>query len=193
MNLQNLNIGGTDRETLSAVLAAVNMVGIEEPVVKPAGALGGCVACGHTVASHFQDGRFVGCLKGTVDTVFILVPATVKKAGKAADLRGSTVAPVAAQSNELAVASPEPAVVARGFVRARYVSTLHHLAKPEKLGLSPTRTKVLKAIHETGKAGILARGIRKRTKLPHGSVQQTLNWLRAHQQVVAREDAAPHQ
>lgn len=169
-------------ETVAAILAAMNLVGVEEPpIAAPQGALGGCVACGHTVASHFVDGAFVGCLKGTRETVFILVPAVraqPRRNGKSA----AALVPVNGSR------ASEPVTPARGFVRARYFSTLHHKAKVEKAGLSPTRERVLRVIHESGHAGVIAREIKRRAKLPHGSVQQTLNWLRAHHKVEARED-----
>lgn len=49
----------------------------------------------------------------------------------------------------------------------------------EKYGMSATRLKVFRAIYKS-KSGLLARDIMKQCKLPHGSVQQTLNWLRNH-------------
>jgi MarR family protein len=81
----------------------------------------------------------------------------------------------------------QPAVVDRGFRRARYHSAVTG-ATPDTLPISPTRMKVLKAIHRAGKKGVRARDIMDRTKLPHGSVQQTLNWLRAQNLVAAQED-----
>lgn len=48
-----------------------------------------------------------------------------------------------------------------------------------KYGLSPTRLKVYKTIYGA-KTGLLAKDIMAKCKLPHGSVQQTLNWLRNH-------------
>lgn len=52
-----------------------------------------------------------------------------------------------------------------------------------KYGLSTTRLKVYKAIYSGSKKGLLAKDIMKRCNLPHGSVQQTLNWLRNHRLV----------
>lgn len=60
------------------------------------------------------------------------------------------------------------------------------LEQAKRYGLSPTRLKVLRAILEA-KKGLQARQIMTRCKLPHGSVQQTLHWLRQHEMV----DAAP--
>lgn len=163
----------TNNATLAAIRAAVNMAGhIEEPVVVPQGELGGCVACGHTVMSHFREGRFIGCLKGTTDTVFILVPATRTASRKATERRALNGAKVVEVAHDMAVAEPV-----------------------KKLGLSPVRTKVLAAIHENTRTGLLAKDIMKKAKLPHGSVQQTLNWLRNHKvngrtPVEAREDRA---
>jgi hypothetical protein len=188
-----------DDTQVAAVLAAVNMVGAEEaPPEVPQGELGGCVACGHTVASHFTEGRFVGCLKGTRDTVFVLMPITRRevKGKQGGKTNGAITSHDRGPSvREVNAAKPtEPAIVARGFVRARYFSTLHHKANPEKLPLSETRLKVLKALQASGKRGLRAKQIMRKAGLPHGSVQQTLNWLRHHKVegrllVAAKEDA----
>ncbi len=53
----------------------------------------------------------------------------------------------------------------------------------EKFGMSPTRLKVYKVIYRNAKRGLLARDIMTKTELPHGSVQQTLHWLREHKMV----------
>lgn len=193
----NIGIVSSDRQALAAVLAAVGMVGVvEEPEVR-LGELGGCVACGHTVLSHFKEGRWLGCFKGEEDTVYILVPAPKKgevrtTSRKAAVQPQATAQEHANGNGHAAEAAPatEPVVAGRGFKRARYTSALHHKANPNKLELSPTRLKVLRTIHKTGKSGLVAKQIMTKARLPHGSVQQTLNWLRAHDLVRAQEDAA---
>jgi hypothetical protein len=179
-------------DSMAAVLAAVQMAGIVEPPIIPQGMVGGCTACGHTVASHFKAGtngtvEFVGCLKGEADTVYILIPAA--RAGK-----GKNGVPVVVPQSDIAndAGLQEPARQARIGRRAVYFSTLHHKAKPENVKhedapLSETRLKVLKAVHDAGKhTGVRSKDILKKTKLPHGSVQQTLHWLRAHGFVDAR-------
>lgn len=186
------NIPLDPSELATAIQTAAAMVGVDEaPIPVPSGDLGGCVACGRTVASHFSDGRWVGCLKGDPTTVFILVPAA---RANAETVTRRTTAEQRAHSHGTGTATAHDLATSthtqdRGFVRARYHSTLHHRAKPEKLHLTPVRTKVLRAVHEHSKEGLLARDIIKRTKLPHGSVQQTLNWLRHHNLVTAEEDA----
>lgn len=182
-------IGGSKSGINAAVLAAVRLAGVvEEPIRVPQGELGGCIACGHTAASHFSAGAWVGCVKGEPGMVFILVPATsAPQRRERKHTAGAVSLPaVAHETAPIVVEAPHQT---RGFVQARYRSTLHHRAKVDRLGLSPTRAKVLKTIHAKGKAGILARQIRKEAKLPHGSVQQNLNWLRAHKFVSAEENA----
>jgi hypothetical protein len=174
-------------ELLENVLAAVRMAGQVEAPLVPQGQVGGCVECGHTVASHFKaldDGtaQFIGCLKGTPETVYILVAA---RGGMSALSSNGTEAPT----------SPEVARQGRAFRRARYRSTLHHKAKPalvvvDDAPLSEARREVLEAVHASSKAGVRSKDIRKRTKRSHGAVQQTLHWLRAHGLVVAEEDAS---
>lgn len=177
-------------EQLDAVLAAVQMAGMVEPPIVPQGLAGGCVACRHTVASHFKAGtngtvEFVGCLKGEADTVYILVPASAPRVRQTA-IPTSLVLPQSDVANDTGVPlePTEPSRQPRIGRRAVYFSTLHHKAKPENVKhedapLSETRLKVLKAVHEAGRStGIRSKDILKKTKLPHGSVQQTLHWLR---------------
>lgn len=56
------------------------------------------------------------------------------------------------------------------------------LEQAKRYGLSPTRLKVLQAVYKA-KKGLKAADIMARCKLPHGSVQQTLHWLREHQMI----------
>lgn len=56
-------------------------------------------------------------------------------------------------------------------------------------GLSPTRQKVYKAVWGA-KRGLLAKDIMQKCKLPHGSVQQTLHWLREHKMIEHEEESA---
>ena len=184
-----VGIVATDTKTLNAVLAAVQMDGVtDERFQIPQGRLGGCVACGHGVRSHFgADGRWIGCLAGDADTVYILVPASADGrmivSGNGGNGHSATQgvtqdgAPLPSRSRE------------REFHRARYTSTLHHRAHPDKLPLSDARKRVLAAVHAAGKTGMLARQIEKRAKLPAGAVQSTLAWLRAQALVRVSEDA----
>lgn len=61
--------------------------------------------------------------------------------------------------------------------------------RAETFGMSRTRLKVYKVIYKH-KTGLLARDLMKQTGLPHGSIQQTLNWLRGHKLVAAKAVAA---
>lgn len=183
-----------DPVTAQAVLAAMMLTGVEEPPPPiPSGDLGGCVACGHTVVSHFgADGRWVGCLKGEADTVFILVPAkrgAATTSSPRTESRGKAGGAKRTNGHGTANETPQTVTSTPGMAqpRFRYISTLHHRAKVEKLNLSPVRTKVLETIHDASPAGVLSRDIITRAKLPHGSVQQTLHWLRAHKLVKARK------
>lgn len=154
--------------TPDAITRAVQMAGVEEaPIPLPRGQIGGCVACGHTAASHFANGRWVGCINGSDDTVFILIPVHH-------DDRRQGGAPSSGLGLDLGLRTKRQ----RFARRAIYRSKIHHLAKLDKLRLSDARMRVLQAIHESGKGGIQARDIGARTKLPHGTVQQTLRWLR---------------
>lgn len=62
-------------------------------------------------------------------------------------------------------------------------------ARAKTFGMSTTRLKVYKSIYKC-KTGCLARDLMVQTKLPHGSIQQTLNWLRNQKLVVGKELAA---
>lgn len=178
-------IGQNPATVAKALTAAINMVGVEEaPLSTPQGELGGCVACGHTVRSHFgPDGAWIGCLKGTGNTVFVLV-AVRKDTGKATPREHSDANGSRAIAHETATAPVSETDTSRPR-RLRYTSTVDGRRNIDKLPLSPTRRKVLKAVHRVGKDGILAKQVLARTKLPHGSVQQTLNWLRNHKFVHA--------
>ena len=89
----------------------------------------------------------------------------------------------------------------RGMSVARYRTTIHHRMKPENIlvngePISDQRLKVLRAVQAQYKTGVRASEIIKKHKLPHGTVQNALNWLREHQAdhaqgkplVVAEED-----
>jgi DNA-binding transcriptional ArsR family regulator len=196
---KQVGILATNAASLAAVSMAVAMAGkADEPVRVPAGELGGCVGCGKTVSSHFQDGKWLGCPAGDPATVYILVPAAKgfdKAMAGTREQRGvfaATKAPAIAHEKAAAVEPVKPVgVISRGFRRARYVSGLRANANLAKLPLSETRRKVLRTVHQAGERGLLARQIGKRAKLPHGSVQQTLNWLRSQKLVVAHEDMPP--
>lgn len=187
-----INLATTDSMS-EAIKTAAQLAGTAEKI--PQGQLGGCVACGHTVASHFHlmesTLRFLGCPEGKAETVFVLVPVEMLlKQGRQA-VGGVTVKDRAVSHDvgtRQVVSSSDTAMFARGFRRARYRSALHHKAKAEKLNLSEMRQKVLNAIHAAGKGGLKSSEIMKHTKLPHGSVQQTLHWLRQRRYVIAVED-----
>lgn len=168
----------------AAVAAAVRLAG--EIQMVPSGVIGGCTACGGPAVDHFGHGGWIGCPKGSPSTVFVLA-AIVVGGGVNENGNGGGVAVL----GEGAAATPVKEKRLRGFFRARYTTKLHHSAKPELLHidhLTPTRMRALKVIHDAGKAGLLARDIVKRSKLPHGSVQQTLHWLREQQLVNAEKE-----
>lgn len=199
----------------SALAQAVMQAGMEEPPLPvPQGSLGGCLACGRPASTHMQAGHFIGCTKAQVDTVFILVP--IHRHGSALQLAPApTAEPQLPDSSSSSGTGPQPSsssdepaieptwtrsdVTAapapssgshRGFARARYKSAVHHKAKVEKLDLAPKQKRVLKVLHANYRTGLVARDIMRKARLPHGSVQSTLNWLRAHNYVAAVEDAA---
>lgn len=192
MDTSQIGIVPASKEALSAVLGAISLADKTDPVPiqLPQGKEGGCVCCQHKIAAHFNSqGQWIGCTGAEADTVLILVPANM--------LAGSVPARRAKQSHsdgiahDMAVtgataATPAEGGQTRGARRYRYFTKLHHKSDPAKLELSETRLKVLKAVHAEGKTGTLAKQVMKKTKLPHGSIQQTLNWLRAQGHIDAR-------
>ncbi len=187
------DIASTPRTaTHEAIIAALALVGTEEPAIKvPQGEIGGCLACRHTVLSHFTiDGdrvKFVGCPEGTGETVFVLAPVRREgKAlnGKAADTEGAGITPVTHLQPHRKRRRQ------RKFYRARYFTLLHPNASPAKLELSEARAKVLTTIHEAGKVGLRTAEIIAKSKLPNKSIQSTLSWLRSHKHVSVAEDEA---
>jgi hypothetical protein len=154
-------------------LAELVTVSGDVPVAARRGKLGLCGACREPVASHWDDaGRFLGCAAAGENTVFVLWPVK---------WHTSEIAPQYRPREE------EEVKPAREFVRARYASTLPDGTDLDALDLSDHRRKVLKVIH-AAPAGIIARDIIKESKLPHGSVQQALSWLRERQLITATED-----
>lgn len=75
------------------------------------------------------------------------------------------------------------AVVALGRAPFRYRAT-DRRRKPE---LTPSRERVYRVVAKNPN-GVLARDIIKRARVSHGTVQQTLNWLRAHKLVIGEPD-----
>jgi hypothetical protein len=153
-------------------LAELVTVSREAPTPARRGKLGLCGACREPVAAHWDDaGRFLGCTEAGEQTVFVLWP--VKWAA----------GEIPARFQPREVVKP-----AREFVRARYIATLPEGTDLETLDLSDHRKRVLRVIHKTGIEGIVARDIIRESKLPHGSVQQALSWLRERQLITAIED-----
>jgi hypothetical protein len=163
--------------TNKALENAVNLAHQRVDSTTRSGLPGGCTACGQSIESHFDGNRWRGCIAGQSTTVYILVA-----------MQGGTDDDEHAEPRSRAPRSVV-ASVARGAARFRYFSTLHHRTKVEGLNLSAVREKVLIAIQASGKRGVIARDLRRQTRLPHGSVQQTLNWLREHKLVEAKEEA----
>jgi hypothetical protein len=114
--------------------------------------------------------------------VFVLVPVEQRETKPLKVKAGAKDRAVAHDGGLAVTTTPEATTLyqERAFRRGVYRSTLHHKANPEKLPLSETRLKVLKVIHKAGKKPLRAKDIMKKTNLPHGSIQQTLNWLRHH-------------
>lgn len=180
-----------DPKTLQAVVAAALEALVHQDLPEASAEVGAlvargteasvCTACGNPTDAHFNNGRMVGCaqahpMRRATDVLHRTVQVARDRSNDAAPQRRET----APRTSPLAgVAQP----------RFRYTSALHHRTNIAKLDLSPTRAKVLQTIHDSGKAGLLSRDIIKKAGLPHGSVQQTLNWLRNHKQVRARKVA----
>ena len=141
-------------------------------------------------------------LIGKQDDVIVMVPIETFRAPDGVILATGEAAPmhnreIAHESNGAAAQSQQ----SRSLSVARYRTTIHHRMKPENIlvngePISDQRIKVLKAVQAQYKTGIRASEIIKRFKLPHGTVQNALNWLREHQAdhaqgkplVVAEED-----
>lgn len=136
------------------------------------GVEGGCVACQHPIHKHLdKHGAWVGCPEADPDTTFILVPVrTVRSTAQVARPATTTAAPVRTVRSQVGVARP----------RFRYVC-VDRRARPV---LSEVRAKVYDTLRKHPE-GLLSRDLIKRTKLVHGSIQQTLNWLRTKKYVRA--------
>lgn len=136
------------------------------------GRLGSCVACHQPVHAHFDAaGGWLGCPAATEDAVFVLVP-------------------VSENGTHLAVQTAEdtPPKRIREFRVARYTPAIPKSQDIDALDLSDQRKRVLQAVMDAGKSGTRATGVINRSGLPHGSVQQALNWLRSQGLIDARED-----
>lgn len=164
-----------DPEALRAAVASAVAAGVSQvlqTLTPVAPAEGTCNLCDKAVSLHVKGGRFVGCptTQHQPDIAALLTESKRQQ-------RGEKVREVA---NDV-VAMRERRRGAgqhRAFKTARYVSTVHHRTKVKNLGLTPRQTKIVTAVQRAGKVGLLAKEIRKRTGLSHGSVESALHWLR---------------
>lgn len=127
------------------------------------GTEGVCLACQSPISSHVdKKGKWIGC-KGCNDdeTHFLLVPVPPR---------------------EPAPNGTKPTPIEIDRARFRYIPT----DARRKPALSATRASVYESIRASkNPLGLLARDILAETKLTHGSVQQTLNWLRGQKLIKA--------
>lgn len=126
------------------------------------------------------NGMWFGYIEGAPGETFILLRAqtlrTAQPLRRAADTR---------QPQSQPARGPVQSVRSKGAVirpRFRY-SVADRRKHPE---LSATREKVYRALLAAPQ-GLVYRDLKARTKLVHGSVQQTLNWLRNAGLVAAEE------
>lgn len=145
-----------------------------QPLPARHGRPGACELCRQSVLSHFDtEGRWVGCVAATTETVFMLVPVEGgrpmgrKAAGKVAGV------PTAGTKTRPA--------------RLRYTVGADAPQTPPE-ALSDQRRRVYEAVARAGRDGVLARDIIDASGLSHGSVQQALSWLREHAIIQARHD-----
>lgn len=145
---------------------------------------GGCVACNKVLSAHFDKrGNWLGCARADEHTTFILVPVKTVRSTmpvvttprrRSTDTQDTPVQ--AAQVPVKTIRSAEP------VIRPRYVYAVKdRRVRPE---LSPIRARVYDALR-AAPSGLVSAELKFRTKLVHGSIQQTLNWLRAKKLVVA--------
>jgi hypothetical protein len=153
---------------------------------------GGCVACQKPVSDHLdKHGAWLGCPRGDAHTTFILVPVRTLRS------RGPVMEPEPAHplrrvtdakpNGHEAQASGVPIRTIRStkpVLKSRYrYKVADRRLRPE---LSPTRTKVYETLLAHPE-GLVSRQLMTKARLVHGSVQQTLNWLREHKLVDAIE------
>jgi hypothetical protein len=160
----------SSKDTFNQLLAAVNLIGKQDDVV---------VMVPYDTSFGAPDG-------------LMLASGEATERGKTRD--------VAHESNG-AGQPTQQSQQSRSLSVARYRTTIHHRMKPENIlvngePISDQRLKVLKAVQAQYTTGVRASEIIKKHKLPHGTVQNALNWLREHQAdhaqgkplVVAEED-----
>lgn len=137
---------------------------------------GGCVACRKPISSHVdKHGTWLGCPEGSEDTTFILVPVkSIRSNGQVVTRQAAPAAP------QRTITSPRP-VVSRP--RFRYQVVDRRRTYPE---LSARRAQVYNALLKSPN-GLVYKDLKTRTHLVHGTIQQTLNWLRNAKLVKAAE------
>lgn len=161
---------------------------------------GGCVACQHPIRAHFDNGAWIGCPDVDEDTTFILVPVkTLRTSAPVVERRQAERRANGHDGNgnghphplRRLIGRPEdsttPAAAPIRTLRAQVTRPrfVYHCAdRRVRPALTPVRGKVYDALKASPK-GLVYSDLRKKTKLVHGSVQQTLNWLRNHKYVVA--------
>lgn len=144
------------------------------------GELRGCAACGcgQAALTHFDAaGNFLGCTAVAPGTVFVLSPVVEGDDAKVAGINGraAATAPETPPS-----ASPAPPKKARGA--AAWVYTPAPGLTPQRAAKLPNitakRRPVVLELAKHHEGGVLARDIKRATKLPRGSVANTLDWMR---------------
>lgn len=194
------------QEVREKSMATQNHVRTTETSIVRHGEEGGCIACEHPIRAHFgPKGQWVGCPNADQDTTFILVPVRTLQSptpvverrqgierrnghdgnGNGNHLLRRMVQPSSEPNPGRRQEDPAPAPIRtlRAHVtRPRFV--YHCADRRTRPALTPVRGKVYDALKASPK-GLVYSDIRKKTKLVHGSVQQTLNWLRNHKYVVA--------
>lgn len=140
------------------------------------GKLGTCALCNEPAVTHFDtSGRFVGCVLGTDDIVFVLLPHS-----------GAAIDPAS-------VGRPAEQGRRRRFVRAVWSPLVDEVpAGLVKPGTNRDRTlQALIRLHKSSKEGAVLNDIAKRAGINPRSVSECLNWLEDVELVAAREDAKP--
>lgn len=166
---------------------------------------GGCVACQNPIHAHLDtSGAWVGCPEADDDTTFILVPVRTIRSNQpeivnAAPVRSIGAKVVAPQhpfrrATDAGTNGTGKKHAAKLKTPVRTLRSATPIARPRyryyvvDRRVRPVLSDVRGKVYDTLRAqpdGMLSRELIKKTKLVHGSVQQTLNWLRSAKMVRA--------
>lgn len=151
---------------------------------------GGCVACQKPIHAHVDTrGTWVGCPEADEDTTFILVPVRTLRSTAPA-----TVSAAPSRSISARVTLPQRRTTDGPKAPIRTLRSASPIARPRyryyatERRVRPVLSDVRAKVYDTLRAhpdGMLSRELIKKTKLVHGSIQQTLNWLRSAKMVRA--------